>query len=255
MDNQSLVQLGSETAKAGFQNEQDVVNHFNDWKRDKYAQAWLNEMGYDLKEIEYVLADKISGSYKADVQVQISIKIKLKTQIDVQNLQVKLVSNPTGFNQIDKRWVEKYVELWNIDSDVAKLLKYFTGENKPYKKGTKDCRRMFLFEFTDLERKKIIDFFDKNKTMIVSDILKGRGRFAAEWFLVILKNKDKEFAWALKPINYVLNYYGNGPVRMTLQGSIAIGKITVQRKGGDNGRDTANMLQFKINPAAILNIE
>lgn len=254
MDNQALIQLGSETAKAGFQNEQDVVNHFNSWKKDKYAQAWLKEMGYNLKEIEYVLADKISGSYKADVQVQISIKIKLKTQLDVQNLQVKLVSNPVGFNQIDKRWVNKYVELWNIENDVTNLLKYFTGENKPYKRGTKDKRRMFLFEFTDLERKKIMDFFNKNKTLIVSDILKGRGRFAAEWFLVILKNnKDKELKWALKPINYVLNHYGNGPVKMTSQGSIAIGRITVQRKGGDNGRDTANMLQFKINPASILN--
>lgn len=30
-----------------------------------------------------------------------------------------------------------------------------------------------------------------------------------------------------------------------------IGRITMQRKGGDNGRKTAQMLQFKINPAAL----
>ncbi len=34
-----------------------------------------------------------------------------------------------------------------------------------------------------------------------------------------------------------------------------IGRITVQRKGGDNERKTANMLQFKINPTEIFNIE
>ena len=39
---------------------------------------------------------------------------------------------------------------------------------------------------------------------------------------------------------------------MTPRGSISIGKITVQRKGGDGGRDTANMLQFKINPAELI---
>ncbi len=27
--------------------------------------------------------------------------------------------------------------------------------------------------------------------------------------------------------------------------------MTMQRKGGDGGRNTANMLQFKINPAAL----
>jgi hypothetical protein len=27
----------------------------------------------------------------------------------------------------------------------------------------------------------------------------------------------------------------------------------MQRKGGDNGRDTANMLQFKINPVQLFN--
>ncbi len=45
--------------------------------------------------------------YKIDVLVQVTIK--LKEAIDTQNLQVKLVSNPKGFNQIDKRWVYKYV--------------------------------------------------------------------------------------------------------------------------------------------------
>jgi len=30
-----------------------------------------------------------------------------------------------------------------------------------------------------------------------------------------------------------------------------MGKITMQRKGGNNGRPIANMLQFKINPAKL----
>ncbi|MCA9037680.1 MAG: hypothetical protein KDA91_21250, partial [Planctomycetaceae bacterium] len=46
--------------------------------------------------------------------------------------------------------------------------------------------------------------------------------------------------------------FGNGPVTVTPRGSIRIGQITMQRKGGDAGRPTANMLQFKINPALLL---
>ncbi len=68
-------------------------------------------MKYNLSEIEYVKAVKISG-HKTDVQVQIKDTIKLKEAIDVENIQVKLVSNKKGFNQIDKRWIDKYKELW-----------------------------------------------------------------------------------------------------------------------------------------------
>ena len=138
---------GSKIARDGFKNEKDVVRKFNNWTIDKDAQEWLKIMGYDLDEIEYVVA-KILHGYKTDVQAQITIK--LKKLIDAQNIQVKLVSNPKGFNQIDKRWVDQYVEMWNIPKDVADLLKYFTGEYEPYKE-VKDERRMFLNELSDEE--------------------------------------------------------------------------------------------------------
>jgi len=88
----NTVERGSQTAKNGFRNEDDIVRKFNDWNNDKDAQNWLIIMKYKLSEIEYVEAIKISG-YKTDVQVQITIK--LKKAIDVENLQVKLVSNLT----------------------------------------------------------------------------------------------------------------------------------------------------------------
>jgi len=86
----NLVERGSQTAKDGFRNEDDIVEKFNDWKKDKDAQAWLILMKYKLSEIENVEAVKISG-YKTDVQVQVTIK--LKKTIDVENLQVKLVKS------------------------------------------------------------------------------------------------------------------------------------------------------------------
>ena len=93
-----------------------------------------------------------------------------------------------------------------------------------------------------------------NKSLIVSDILKGQGKFAAEWMLVIQKI-DKNARWILKPMNFCMNYFGNGEIEITARGNLKIGRITMQRKGGDGGRDTANMLQFKINPAELFDIE
>ncbi len=102
-DKQKLIDRGSATAKGGFRNEDDIVKKFNDWKNDQEAQEWLTIMGYPLDEIEKVEALKLHG-YKTDVQVQITIY--LKKVIAAENLSVKLVSNPQGFNQIDKRWVD-----------------------------------------------------------------------------------------------------------------------------------------------------
>lgn len=249
MNKKRLTKLGSQTAKNGFRNEDDIVGKFNSWKKDEDVQKWLAIMGYPINEIEKVEAIKLRG-YKTDVQVQITIY--LKKAIAAENLSIKLVSNPQGFNQIDKRWVDKYVEMWEIPADITKVLKAFTGEVAPTKSGLKDKRRMFLDEMSKSDQRKIIDYFTKNKILIVSDILKGRGKFSAGWMLVALVANGKNF-WVLKSINHVMNIFADGPVRITKQGSLRIGKISMQRKGGDAGRNSAKMLQFKINPVELFN--
>lgn len=247
----NLAERGSLTAKDGFKNEDDIVRKFNDWEKDKDSQTWLTLMKYNLSEIEYVEAVKVSG-YKTDVQVQVTIK--LKKAIDVENLQIKLVSNAKGFNQIDKRWVDKYTEMWNIPSPVVSILKRYTGEEKPTIQKPKDKRRMFASEFSETEQKVILKWLKENQSLIVSDILKGQGKFAAEWMLVAQKVK-KNARWILKPMNFCMNYFGNGEIEITARGNFKIGRITMQRKGGDGGRDTAKMLQFKINPAELFENE
>ena len=128
----------------------------------------------------------------------------------------------------------------------------FTGEIKPTKKKLKDSRRTLLSEFSNEDQEKILDFFKQNKILIISDLLKGRGEFSADWVLVILK-ANNESRWILKSINEAMNVFGSGEIRITERGSLRIGTILMQRKGGDNGRDTAKMLQFKINPVELFN--
>lgn len=241
---------GSKIAKDGFNNEKDIANKFINWESDYEAQSWLKTMGYDLKEIEYVFAEVIHG-YKTDVQVHVTIK--LKKIVEAQNLQVKLVSNDKGFNQIDKRWIKNYKEMWDIPDNIVKLLQYFTGELLPYRKDTKDYRRMFMNEFTDEEQNQLVKFFEDNKALIILDIVKGRGILAAEWILVAKKTAT-ESIWTLKPINVAINHYSKGSVEITSRGSMKIGRITMQRKGGDAGRDTAKMLQFKVDPTELFDV-
>lgn len=246
-----LVELGSQTAKNGFKNEQDICDKFENWMNDSEAQKWLKIMQYNLEEIEYVKAVVLHG-YKADVNVQ--VQIKLKSAVDTENIQVKLVSNARGFNQVDKRWLRNYREMWDIPDDVYVALQHFTGELKPYIDNPRDSRRMFLDEMNERDKTLILDWFSDNKTLILSDIIKGRGQFSAEWVLVAQKI-ESDARWVLKNINQALQHYSIGKVCMSPRGSICIGRVTVQRKGGDGGRESANMLQFKLDPTELFEDE
>ena len=245
--------LGSRTAKEGFKNEDFVKNEFNNWKDSDLAKEWLIEMGYDITKIASIVATKLSG-HKTDVQIQVLIITSQAS--DFQNLQIKLISNEHGFNQIDKRWIKKYEEMWNIPDNIVNILKEFTGEITNSRINTKNKNRIFLSELSDTEKKELLSFFNNNKLLIIADILKGRGKFSAEWLLVIHRHKKtkKIIKNCIKPMNKVMSFFGNGSIDITSRGSLKIGKITMQRKGGDGGKDTAKMLQFKINPSLAFKI-
>lgn len=241
------IQLGSQTARNGFRNEQDIAECFNHWQQHREAQEWLEIMGYDLSQIENVQAVVLHG-YKADLNVKVFIFYK--SAVDIQNIQVKLVSNKKGFNQIDKRWLKNYQKMWGFDDEILRLLQYFTGELKPYRSNTRSQKRMFLFELTENEQTLILNWFRQNKILVLSDIIRGRGEFSAEWVLVVQKIENNA-RWVLKNINFVLQHYGTGEIELSPRGSIKLGRVTIQRKGGDGGRDTANMLQFKLDPTEL----
>jgi hypothetical protein len=166
----------------------DVVKTFKYWYSDynKYAKPLLKNMNIDSSKIKNI---KINATKFNNQNGCIKFNFydgNFKNLTDIQNLQVKLVSNKSGFNQIDKRWVETYQELWNIPTNVVRILKHFTGELEPYEKNTKDNRRMFVNEFSPKEQKELLDFLKNNQSLIINDILKGRGKFSAEWMLVII---------------------------------------------------------------------
>jgi len=238
------VELGSQTAKNGFKNETEIQNKFNNWKTDADAQNWLTAMNYRPQEIESVIATKPHGE-KADVEV----RIKTKRGETVEGISIKLVSSPNGFNQIDKRWLSHYVTMWKIPADVETALKYFVGETSPSKTG-RDPQRMYLNELEPQQQRSVIDFFTANRGKIVHDLFQGDGPHAAGWIMVALKATETT-RWTLRRVEDVMRFYGDGNVEVTSHGNLKIGRITVQRKGGDGGRDTAKMLQFKINPAQL----
>lgn len=274
-------ELGSQTAKGGFANEQAICEKFNNWKNDNEAQQWLKIMGYNLKQINSVKAIHIPTRFKkTDIErlklqdtdfesllrfkkaadVQIRIIITIGKIIKVENLSLKKANSDANFNQVDKRWVSSYQEIWGFDNEIAFRLRLFTGELTPKDypdirgdRQLRDRRRLFLDELPEYLRNKIINFFTENKILVVSDILKGRGGLSVNWMLVTRYNKaDGTTRWTLKDINTAMNFFGYGDVRISPKGSLYLGKITIMRKGGT---PDPTKLQFKIKPCDLFDLE
>ena len=240
----SKIALGSRTAKNGFQNEDDIRDKFNNWKSDKDARQWLTSMNHDLTNIISVSALKPHGE-KADVEVTVATKAGETTE----RISIKLVSSANGFNQIDKRWLAAYAKMWKMPADVVDALKLYVGESPPHASGRHD-ERMYLDELDEKTQKAVLKFFASKKNEIVSDLLAGDGQHSATWFMVTYKGTD-EPRWLIRSTSDTVRFFGEGDVVMTRAGNLKIGRISMQRKGGDNGRETAKMLQFKINPVQL----
>jgi len=271
-------EIGSATAKGGFANERAICTKFNNWKTDIEAQIWLKIMGYSPKEIDFVEAvqiptrmkrkdveqlgikesfEELMKFKKADAQIRIIITIgKI---LKIENISLKKANSDADYNQVDKRWVDTYKEIWRFDDEIALGLKLFTGEIEPSshpeiinKITLRDERRLFLDELPEHLLNKIIKFFTENKILVVTDIIKGRGGLSANWMLVTRYNIDDDTTtWILKDINTVMNFLGSGSVEMSPRGSLYIGRITIQRKGGT---PDPTKLQFKIKPCELFEL-
>ena len=273
-------ELGSKTAKGGFANEKAICKKFNDWKNDEEAQEWLKIMGYNIKKLNSVKAIQIptrikkSDLFKFGVNeeeyeqfvrfkkadAQISIIIKIGNILKIENLSLKKANKEADYNQIDKRAIASYQEMWKFEDNILFWLKLFTGELNPKKytkktgiKKFRDKRRLFLNEMPEIIQNKIIRFFEKNRIVIISDIIRGRGGLSADWMLVTrLDRVNDTTTWTLNDINTVMNFFGKGEVCISPRGSLHIGKITMQRKGGT---PDPTKLQFKIKPCHLFNLE
>lgn len=245
----SAVSRGSQIATAGFKNEKDVRDELRNYQTSSFAQDLLKNLGYDMVEITTIKAEIISGA-KTDLHLE----ILTATQTFQEFLQVKLVSIRRGFNQVDKRWVDVYQKSLNMPIDVATLLKHFTGELPPKSVRSRSKSRMFMDEFSENEREKILSFLIQNKREILNMIFRGSGSFAANQLLVVEKNRAQP-TWHVFQISEVISNLSNLPIKISPRGSISFCGLTIQRKGGDGGKRTAQMLQFKLDPLMLLELK
>lgn len=240
---------GSSVAKRGFENEEDIADKFRNWEEDSDAEEWLEIMGYDTNSIEKISVVNLNRNIKSDIEVE----IKDNGETSIEGISIKRTKKSANYNQVDKRWVENYEEKWDMTEESVRALKMFVGRKgyKPEdigleKSKLKDERRLYFDELPEEEQNGLKSFLIKNKSTIMRDILKGEPPNQTDWILVteIYENENR---WTLRSIDNAVSKL-SGEFTTTRRGNIKLGNITLQRKGGDNGRETAQMLQFKMRP-------
>ena len=237
--------MTSEGARGGFKNEAEVIGLLNSF--DPVTFPWLEAMGFDISRITQVIAEK--GRHKTKPDVVVRVLYKSEKVPNEARISVKKQSSTRGFNQVDRGdVVRRYKVLWPMMPEKTVLgLKYFTGLLPPIG-NSRNHARMFLDELPTELLSPVISFFEQNKSLVIKDLLAGREPDQADFFM----STDSRGLSVVAPMAQVLRSAAEGPVALSPRGSLMIGKILAQRKGGDGGRDTAKNLQFKADPLQLI---
>ena len=213
-------------------------------------------MNYDPTKIEHLCAQttrKMGFFNKADVLILIDDRVEW---VSVKKFVI-------SFNQMDKRRIGDYAKAWNMPEEVTEIFKRYCGEHR-YRpqdlldekrlRGISDERRFKMNELSQVQREQVLDFLNENKRKIVRDVVHGSGKASAKWMLIVQEENGNPIRSAIVPMSLIIEYCSGG-ASITDRGNIRLGELTIQRKGGDAGRATARMLQFKFSPKKVFDLQ
>lgn len=254
--------MASKAAKRGLKAEDRLIDAINNM--DELGKKLIKNMEYllDLTCMSYS-AQKGPARAKADIVVTCNGR---RILISVKEFDVK-----ADYNHVERNYVDFYAQKWSMPRDVYIALKRFVGEvdkqgnlisietlereaellnMSPGKLSKK--RRTFLNQMDMRTREIVKEFFRSNKAKILKEIFIDDENVE---FFIIAKRQGNVAYYYVVPTKDVLDVYSSGDVVITPRGSLQIGKVVLQRKGGDHRTNggwvdvVASQLQFKISPS------
>lgn len=254
--------MASKAAKRGFKAEKRLINAIN--YKDELGKKLIEAI-----EIFQGLKFKLCSASKGPPRMKTDIVISCDNRnilISVKEFDVK-----ADYNHVERHYVDYYAQKWSMPREVFVGLKQFVGEvdehgnpisielleREAEELGTSPGklskeRRTFVNRQPQQTRNAIKQFFKLNKEKILKDI------FIADEdikFFIVIKREASRVYYYVVPTKDVLDVYGSGEVTITPRGSLQIGKVVIQRKGGDHRTPfgwvdrSASQLQFKIRPS------
>jgi hypothetical protein len=254
----ALMSKGSKTAKKGFRTEKDVADALNHWETNTLGRRLLENMRVDLEAIKGIAAAKdLPHTAKPDLSVRISLK---NDSLITHLVSVKEAKKAFSFNHLHKVWVDSFSREYDLPEGLRGVLKQYVGEvsanGTPIADGQisgHDAKRRRRYLNLIPHSMELAAFFRENRQRMIETLLLGKGEYKADYLLAVLEDEEKsERLYVLVTDRQAIDFFGQGDARITGRGNLSMGRITLQRKGGDAGLPSANMLQFKISPASLL---
>ena len=233
--------IGSKTATTGYEIERKVSDMFNSSKIDDSIQYAMN-----IDSEKKVSSRLVGGRNKSDVVISYTDKNGKNIETGIS---IKFVKNAnrSGFNQIYRNPLSKFNNAFDnsIPDDTLSIFKKFLVKDSSGK-------RMKMTDFEEKDQKKVLDWLNKNKKQILGFVFAGDVNYETEkekkpscdYILTVYGTEGKYKK--IESISDKIKKYEDIEWTISPRGSLSLGDITLQRKGGDGGRPSANDIQFKI---------
>ena len=241
----SVSEINSAGAKRGFKAEKLLIDKINERST---ATVWVVEQAVGRVGYGDVIAKKPGSRDKPDI-------ILLQQDIIRAGISLKTFGPGGKSNQVFRTPVEQYEREWDVPRNVSVLIRNFIGIGE-------SLSRVFFNQVETHEALAVTHFFKQVQPYVISSILAGKAGAAlrADWMMLHEATDDrwhervgnKDF-WKMYPMAKVIDVCCSEEPAITSLGGLRLGLgLTMQRKGGDGGKPTANDLQFKMSPRAII---
>jgi hypothetical protein len=238
----------SEAAARGLKAETTLIDRIN--QRDSVCE-WIVEETCDTRGYGDFKARKPNNREKPDVVIYNGSNPHAKSP----GISLKTYKPKVGFGHANRGTVDTYARDLKMPANVADTLRAFATV-------TDDQDRTLLNQAPAEEQLAVVGFFTQFQRQIVAHVLSGKSDavLKADWMMFHEaeegnweENVGNKKCWHLYPMAKVIDCCCSLKPKISKKGSLDVGLgLTLQRKGGDNGRSTANDLQFKISPKKIM---
>jgi hypothetical protein len=232
----SLSYINSQTAKNGYNEEEQVCKYLNSKQTKEVFKSMLGN--------EYNECIRTRGIYKCDIQSKNKI---LKGQVKKYKR--------GQFQQLDRHWtsnlIENIPELNEVSKIIKDLVEYPLLPNGTHVDKSKNIKKLCTSNYSQEILDNFLDLLNKYKKQILEYAFYGSNLETQPEYLfgIQYKNNKRNKIVLFRIIDIIeflekLNFKISPRKTAILLGDNSI--ISLQRKGGDKGKKSSNQLQMKI---------
>lgn len=230
-------QFNRDAARNGREAERILTSYI---QSHEDSTAWIAE---DIGLYSYA---RTSARHRAGIEKPDVVLCDNEEDRDYGFISLKCCKNfNTAFNQIKRCSLDGFRKEFDVPEEViATLRKYTRGKKK-----------LLTSNYSQNELNRLLEFLNEKRRVLLASAFTGKNKqLKANWLLLHQwtppdwrKNIAKKSVSQLISMQKIMELFDDIEVSYTKRGTIAFGAgVTLQRKGGDNGQDSANDLQFKL---------